>query len=179
VKLKSKLHSLTLVLLASASTLALAQGTHIGGSGATGGALQRPAITATPSASATPANVTAQPVPATPAASPNGAQTATSGNAQVTTSMPNGNAQGTTSNATHGAADAAASGAGATMAAAKALEADDIAKSHGNSAAAHASHKKVQKVQHHASPVSSKSDASQDTSTDASVSGGASAKTDQ
>lgn len=182
MKLKSNLHTLTLILLASASTLALAQGTRLGGSGATGGALQRPAITAPPAASAAPASVTAQPVsatPATPAVSANGAQTAITGNAQVGASMPNGNAQGTTSSATHGAADATVSGAGATMAAAKALEADDIAKVHGNSAAAHASHKKVQKVPHHASPLSGESDASQGTSANASVNGGASAKTDQ
>jgi len=168
---KSNLHSLTLVLLASASTLALAQGVHLAGGAAVGAT---------------------------------GAQTAISGNAQTGASMLKGTVQDV-GDATHGAANAAVTGTSATadsaqaeaqggvtaaskelkgvnangMAAGKTtLAAGESAKADGNGAA-HRSQKKARKSPARATPTSGEANAELSTSTNVSVSGGASAKTGQ
>jgi len=186
---KSNLHSLTLVLLASASTLALAQGVHLGGGAAVGatGTLQRPAVPAAVSAT-----------PATPAVPASNAQTAISGDARTAAGMLTGTVHDAGGTA-HGAANAAVTDADATaampadgaqadaqggvaaaskelkgvnangMAAGKTtLTAGESAKADGNGAA-HRSQKKARKSPARATPMSGEANAELGTSTNVSV----------
>ena len=168
---KSKLHSLTLVLLASASTLALAQGLHPGGGVAVGGSgtiaspLQRPAMPA---------------LPAAPAVAASGAASALTGN---TVGQPNGIMQAGTGILTDTVQDAGGATRGAANAAssAGAMAADGARPDARTGAAADASvkadaklapnrgHKKLRKSQGH----------SMSGEANASVNGGAAASTGQ